>query len=713
MKKITILLLTLMIIWAPYFPAGNVQIGVIEYTKLSSENVTGASACYLTENYAVWTEQLNGSPVLMAYNLTTKERFRLSSKDVRPGYQSENRLYASGDYCAFFNTVKTGNHFAVDVYGYDIKNKKEFKLNKKMGKGQNLSIWKNYVVWPDMSAGILLADIKKPDKEPIVVTNNKQITYVQMGNGYVVWEHRDQNKPPDPANFSSGEKLLAYEIATGNTLTVAEKEGFYSSVIISGNNIFYTLKKQANSYFCSIMGYDIAIKAHFTVLEMSPVTTLLYMNPNVDFLQFKNTSNGGSFACNHATNSIIKVSQGSWLDFYSGGCAWGNFSVSCRTVSPAGVKFAENNGRGPHSDHNLELFDIRDGKTIVLADARLGLGYRTRCRTNGEYVIFQQNILPNFNSEIMLVKIPTAKLSSWVTKENEPRSALAVQIISEPDKYGFTKAKTQDGEILLTFANSIAENSNIIAPGNMCYLVGVLEKNKDGIEVLNVEVSKLIDYQFPRKSETKGVCGIIVKKVEELRKIYITGSDGYDWIIKTPFEMSQLFWDDYVVPGKYLNAFGWAENDDAGYKILTAYGVSNRNCPCLKGYNTSEIEADNKVYYKNGERSAFNTAPSWAEEDILVELEALNNIIGSETSIMLSEDFKIVFNIKCRGHKIMITPGSKTAKLDDKEFQLTATPIKMDNTNGATWYNCIQIWRRMRIKGGGKETTGQAGKNCH
>lgn len=680
MKKLMTLMMALMIVWVPYFPTGNAQNGVIEFTKLSSENATYATGCYLTEKFAVWIEELGDSTALMAYNLATKERFRLSGKGVNPAYQSENRLYASGDYCAFFSTIKTTSGYVRDVYGYDIKNKKEFKLTKKSANWLSLAVWENYVVWSEYNTGILLADIKNPDKEPILVTNEKWITYVQIDNGHVVWEHREEKKPPDPTTWSSGDKILAYEIATGKTSTVAEKEGFYSSVVVSGNFIYYTLKKQTNSFFCTIMGYDIAKKERFTVLEMSPVGTNLHNNPNANFLLFKNGSNRGSFAFNHATNAIVQVMQGSWLDFYSGGCAWGNYSVSCRTVSPAGAKFADNNGKGPHSDHNLELFDIRDGKTIVLADARLGVGYRTRCRTNGEYVIFQQSLAPNFVSEILLVKLSKAKLSTWATKDLEPRTALAAQIISERNSSGVASAKTQNGEILLTFANNVAANSNIITPGNMCYLVGLMGKNTEGKDVLNVEVSKLIEYEFPRTGETRGVCGIVASKVEELCKIYITGSDGYNWIIKTPNNLGKLFWDDYVVPGKYLNAFGWVEEDDAGYKVLTAYGVSSRDCPCIKGYNTSEIEAGNKAYFKNGERNAFNVTPTWSKGDILVEIEALNNIIGAESSVMLSEEMKILFYIKYQGHKIFLTPGSKTAKFDDKEFQLTAEPVKSDGT---------------------------------
>lgn len=681
MKKLLTLMMAVMIIWVPYFPTGNAQNGAVEFTKLSSENVTNATGCYLTEKFAVWVEQSGNSTALMAYNLATKERFRLSGKDVNPGYQSENRLYASGDYCAFFSTTKTASGYARDVYGYDIKNRKEFKLTKKSGNWLSLAVWENYVVWSEYSTGILLADLKKPDKEPILVTNEKWITYVQIDNGHVVWEHRDEKKPPDPTNFGGGDKILAYEIATGKTFTVAEKEGFYSSVVVSGNIIYYTLKKQTNSFFCAIMGYDIAKKEHFTVLEMSPAGTDLHNNPNANFLLFKNGSNRGSFAFNRATNAVVKVSQGSWFDFYSGGCAWGNYSVSCRTVSPAGAKFADNNGRGPHSDHNLELFDIRDGKTIVLADARLGVGYRTRCRTNGEYVIFQQSLAPNFTSEIMLVKIPKAKLSTWATKELEPRTVLAAQIISERDNSGVARAKTQNGEILLTFANNVAANSNIITPGNMCYLVGLMGKNTEDKDVLNVEVSRLIDYEFPRTGETRGVCGIIAKKVEELGKIYITDSNGYDWIVKYKRdEQNKLLWDDYLLVGNYMNAFGWVEEDDAGYKVLTAYGVSSRDCPCIKGYNTSEVEAGNKAYFKNGERNAFNVTPTWTGEDILVEIEALKNIIGAESSVMLSDDMKIMFYIKCQGHKIFLTPGNKTAKFDDKEFQLTAAPEKSDGT---------------------------------
>ncbi len=680
MKKLFTLLLTLAIVWMPHFQTGNAQNGVIEFTKLSSENVTVATSCYLTEKYAVWIENVGGASALMAYDLTTKERFRLNGKDVNPYHQSENRLYASGDYCAFFNVTKKEDRKTIDVYGYDIKNKKEFKLNKKETKGQNLAIWKNYAAWPDYNAGVLLADIKKPDKEPILLTSNKSVFFVQNDNGYVVWEHKDENKPPDPATWNSGEKILAYEIATGKTFTVAENGGFYSSTIISGNFIFYTVKKQLNSFFCDIMGYDIAKKESFKVLEMSPVGTNLHMNPNANFLLFKNGTNQGSFAYNPKTRKILKVSQGSFFDFYSGGCAWGNYSVSCRTVSPIGAKFMDGGKNAPF-DTNLELFDIRDGKTIVLADARLGIGYRTRCRTNGEYVIFQQSLAPNFKTEIMLVKFPRAEISAWATKEHEIRTAIPAQIISERDSSGVAKAKTQNGEILLTFANKMAANSNVISPGNMCYLVGVMGKDADGKELLNVEVSRLIEYEFPRTGETRGVCGVIVRKVEELGKFYITDSDGYDWIIKfSKNNISKEFWDNYAAPGKYMNAFGWAEEDDAGYKVMTAYGVSGRDCPCTSGYNTSEIEADNKTYFKNGDTNAFNTAPVWSKEDILVEIEALNNIIGAESAVMLSEDMEIVFYVKYQGHRIYLTLASKTARFDDMEFQLTAAPVKTETT---------------------------------
>lgn len=657
--------------------------GEVSIIKLSSENAKLTTGCYITENYAIWLEQIDKDFVLMAYDLKSGDRFRLSTVGGL-GYQSENRLYASGDYCAFFRSIKTERGFITDVYGYDIKNRKEYKLNKKEGHGQNLTIWQNYVAWPDYGAGILLADIKKPNKAPTLISSNKSIIYLQADNGYVVWEYKEENSTPDPTNWNIGQKIMCYEIATGKTQTIAQGFGLYSSSVISGNYIYYTAKNQVNSFFCAVMGYNLQKKESFTVLEMSPVGTYLHMNPNSNFLLIKNGTNHGSFGYDPQTKKLFKVASGSYWDFYSGGCAWGDYSVSCRTASPPMMTVLDSNNqpiKQTYMDVNLELFDARDNKTIALADARLGIGYRTRCRTNGEFVIFEQRVLPKNVSEIMLVKVPKTKMSTWATNAQEIRTALPAQIIAERDNAGIAIAKIQTGELVLTFENPNAANSNIIKEGNMCYLVGVMGKNSDGNDFLNVEVSVSIKYEFPRTGETKGICGTIIKKNEDLGKLYITDSDGYDWIIKYKRdEQNKLFWDEYLLVGNYITAFGWVEEDDAGYKVMTAYGVSNRNSPCITGYDTAEIVAENSMYFKNDERNAFNLPPIWAKEDILIEIESLYNILGAETSIKLSDSMEIIFYVKRENHRIYLTPGSTKAMFDDKEFELTSAPIKTDST---------------------------------
>ena len=106
MKKIILIAIAAILLSTVYLPTQTTfSTDGLKFDKLNSENSIGMS-CYLSQNYAVWIEYTKSVGSLFAYDLKTGERFRLSSNGLSLYSQSENRLYLSGDYCAFFNSKK-------------------------------------------------------------------------------------------------------------------------------------------------------------------------------------------------------------------------------------------------------------------------------------------------------------------------------------------------------------------------------------------------------------------------------------------------------------------------------------------------------------------------------------------------------------------------------------------------------------------------------